>query len=327
MTYDDVLNRVRRRVRDFKHFTWAEDEVRDYINDGYREFAMLTHCLKKHGQIIISTDTSLYDVPSDNLMIYRAEWDGKVCPIRTTEEMDKIYGGHDWRNTEGENIMYVIQDGEGYPQIRIYPIITDSDDIGHLVTGTDGNTYRCIVDHTADSDNKPITGSDYADYWEAYTGSGTADTWVSGTEYYKYLELELDYVYVPTELPVVVNGTDSKRYKCILDHTSSADDKPVTGDNYTTYWSEYIGDKSGGTWITNTAYAGYTYDIPAMYHIALVEYAISQCQNAEVQSQKKGYSSSAHYERYMRMVRACKLETERGYAVDKSTKVYARNFV
>ena len=327
MTYEEAIDRVSRRLRDYPRNTWQENEIRDYLNDGYREFTRLTHCLKKHGQTIISVDTSLYNVPSDNIIIYRAEWDGRVCAIYTTQEMDKLYGGYDWRNTEGEDVLSIIHDGEGYPQIRTYPIITDANQIGHLVTGTDSNSYRCIVGHTSASANKPITGADYADYWETYNGLGTDGTWATATEYYKYLELELDYIYLPAELPIIVDGTDSKRYECILDHTSAAADTPITGANYATYWSEYTGDKDGSTWVTGTVYAGYIYDIPVIYHQALVEYAVSQCQFAEVQSQKKAYSSDVHYERYMKMVRACKSESMRGFTIDKTSHIYGREFL
>ena len=41
--------------------------------------------------------------------------------------------------------------------------------VGDLIGGTDGNTYRCTADHTAAALNKPITGADYEDFWEAYT--------------------------------------------------------------------------------------------------------------------------------------------------------------
>lgn len=329
MTYDDILARTERKLRDFVNFTWYENEIRDYINDGYREFAMLTHCLRKHGQIIVSTNTSLYDVPSDNQIIYRTEWNGRICPIRTTEEMDKIYGGHDWRNTEGDNVLYVIQDGEGYPQIRTYPVITDSDKIGHLITGTDSNVYRCIVNHTSANANKPITGDDYTDYWESYSGSGTAGTWATSTDYYKYLELELDYIYVPTELPVVVLGTDaSTKYKCILDHTAvTATNKPTTGSGYSTYWSSYSGNKSADTWANGAVYAGYTYDIPAIYHRALIEYALSECQHAEVQSARDKPMSDIHYDKFIQYVRQCKIEVARGFIVDKSPRVYSRTFI
>ncbi len=42
-------------------------------------------------------------------------------------------------------------------------------EVGDLIGGTDGNTYRCIDDHTAAALNQPITGAGYEDFWEEYT--------------------------------------------------------------------------------------------------------------------------------------------------------------
>ncbi len=55
----------------------------------------------------------------------------------------------------------------------------------HLVEGSDGKTYKCIADHTAvDADHKPITGTDWADYWELYdAGGGLGGDWDTGFDY------------------------------------------------------------------------------------------------------------------------------------------------
>lgn len=49
-----------------------------------------------------------------------------------------------------------------------------------------------------------------------------------------------------------VTGSDGKIYTCILSHTSSTLNKPVTGANYTTFW-QVRGD-AGGTWTDATSY-------------------------------------------------------------------------
>lgn len=49
-----------------------------------------------------------------------------------------------------------------------------------------------------------------------------------------------------------VTATDSTLWTCIKGHTSSADNKPVTGANHTTYWK--LEGSTGGTWVTSTAY-------------------------------------------------------------------------
>lgn len=49
-----------------------------------------------------------------------------------------------------------------------------------------------------------------------------------------------------------VTATDDTIWTCIKDHTSSADNKPVTGADHTTYWAQR--GSTGGTWVTSTAY-------------------------------------------------------------------------
>ncbi len=49
-----------------------------------------------------------------------------------------------------------------------------------------------------------------------------------------------------------VTGTDGLIYTCSKGHTSSSDDKPITGTNYTTYWTEE--GATGGAWANTTSY-------------------------------------------------------------------------
>lgn len=59
-----------------------------------------------------------------------------------------------------------------------------------------------------------------------------------------------------------VVGTDTLNYECIRPHTSAAANKPVTGADYTTYWTQR--GTSGGVWATSTAYTAQgVFDLPA----------------------------------------------------------------
>lgn len=53
----------------------------------------------------------------------------------------------------------------------------------------------------------------------------------------------------------VVKGTDDQAYYCILDHTSAAANKPITGASYATNWSLFDDDGDfGATWEAGHAY-------------------------------------------------------------------------
>jgi len=59
-----------------------------------------------------------------------------------------------------------------------------------------------------------------------------------------------------------VIGSDGLNYECIRPHTSDATNKPVTGADYTTYWTQR--GTSGGTWVTATSYTSVnSFDLPA----------------------------------------------------------------
>ena len=49
-----------------------------------------------------------------------------------------------------------------------------------------------------------------------------------------------------------VTGTDAKIYTCKLNHTSAADNRPITGANYATYWE--LKGSTGGVWVIDTTY-------------------------------------------------------------------------
>jgi len=52
----------------------------------------------------------------------------------------------------------------------------------NVVLGTDSKDYKCTVAHTATTDDRPITGENYADYWSVMTTTaGTA--WVEDSSY------------------------------------------------------------------------------------------------------------------------------------------------
>lgn len=51
------------------------------------------------------------------------------------------------------------------------------------VTGTDGKIYTAIQSHTAAAANQPITGANYATYWQLASGGAVGSTWAAGMYY------------------------------------------------------------------------------------------------------------------------------------------------
>lgn len=124
--------------------------------------------------------------------IYRHVIDKNLDPIGTTGEADSIilfYGKLD--RAEGNRRRLSIQCFNHFiywqkktPRRRFsvncgWASFKDTS----LVVGTDTKIYGAKVDHVAAAANKPVTGADYADYWEEMGTSGA--TWASGTYYYR----------------------------------------------------------------------------------------------------------------------------------------------
>lgn len=51
----------------------------------------------------------------------------------------------------------------------------------------------------------------------------------------------------------VVTGTDALNYTCILPHTSSSSNRPITGSQYNLFWKQT--GSGGSAWVTATEYA------------------------------------------------------------------------
>lgn len=102
-----------------------------------------------------------------------------------------------------------------------------------VVIGTDGNGYECIRSHTATTNTQPITGLEYLGFWMK-----------------KYSAWTLSTSYVVGSLVV---GDDGNLYSCILANVSTADDVPVLGVNYATYWTLYT-TVTPSVWTDGTSY-------------------------------------------------------------------------
>lgn len=74
--------------------------------------------------------------------------------------------------------------------LYIWPLPTD---VGtqSVVTGTDGQTYRCIRSHEADSTNQPVSGANWRLVWEL--GGSSPAAWASGTDYVAPMQIRLLY--------------------------------------------------------------------------------------------------------------------------------------
>jgi len=105
------------------------------------------------------------------------------------------------------------------------------------VIGSDNSAYLCTTNHTATTDDKPITGANWATKWKK-----VAVPWA------------LSAAYVADTDKVI--GTDGNVYICKVGHTSVAGTKPISGASWAARW-EKIG-RPDGDW---KAGINYTNDV------------------------------------------------------------------
>jgi hypothetical protein len=97
---------------------------------------------------------------------------------------------------------------------NVYACIQDHVADGDMVVGSNGQVYTCIADHTSTANDKPITGANWATYWELR--GVTADNWALGVAYTK------------------------------------STNRPITGANYANYWRQEGAD--GSQWLSGLTY-------------------------------------------------------------------------
>ncbi|HBH13818.1 MAG TPA: hypothetical protein DDX29_12030 [Clostridiales bacterium] len=104
---------------------WTEAEVKQFINDVYRETCRETQIIKKRDTSLVTVAEQVaYDIPtptgySDVLSVDQVWYDGDPIGATTTEELDKYY--YDWRNdNSGIPIAYYYEKGEELSKISLY---------------------------------------------------------------------------------------------------------------------------------------------------------------------------------------------------------------
>ena len=87
------------------------------------------------------------------------------------------------KNSAGDvEMVYLVRDDVTRSNQRLY-IYPAPSSVGTTsqVTGTDSLNYSCIMGHTSDTTNKPITGQNWRMYWHQVGSSGSA--WATATAY------------------------------------------------------------------------------------------------------------------------------------------------
>jgi prepilin-type N-terminal cleavage/methylation domain-containing protein len=88
-----------------------------------------------------------------------------------------------FKNTGGANIPFKTSCSSAVA-VQSDNLVIGGTPVIPAVTGTDSKVYSCSQGHVAAAVNRPISGANYAQYWQLAASGITGVTWVSGTAYY-----------------------------------------------------------------------------------------------------------------------------------------------
>ena len=128
----------------------------------------------------LTADTLSYSLGTTTLELqtplFRRDDDDSSIGILTREE----YFGIPDKKSSGDPTSIYVDYQLANPTAYVWPVPNNTTS---LILGTDGLYYLCILDHTSAAASRPITGADYATYWQAVS-TVTATAWVTATDYY-----------------------------------------------------------------------------------------------------------------------------------------------
>lgn len=118
--FDDLVAKVRRVVRDDHGNYWTDDEIKDYLNEGQREFVRQTFCLRAQSPITAKENEEVYLLPDGCREVLRMENTEGTKLEKTTSHDLQAQHGDGWRDTTGTpEAFYSDLDGDG--KFRFYP--------------------------------------------------------------------------------------------------------------------------------------------------------------------------------------------------------------
>lgn len=117
--------------------------------------------------------------------------------------------------------------------------------VGDYVMGTNNLVYQALNTHIATYDNRPVSGEDWGDHWELSPYKIIRTEELTDTKFiYSYEENIEDNIGDVEEWASGVGkspgdkvyGTDGLVYHCHTGHTTSPDNRPITGEDWEDVW-------------------------------------------------------------------------------------------
>lgn len=171
MTAETVIKAVRDRIGDDRKERWDDTTLLLYVSLCQNDICMFTHFYRRTALITLTTDSLLYDLPTDCIVANRFEYNGLLVPVETRNSID-----------DG-NVEYplILKDNLAFNQIQF--MIESSPDLETSLTSVFG------VVSLSDELSPPhgVTATVYGD--EVLVDSGFGNVLVHYTAMPKLLEM------------------------------------------------------------------------------------------------------------------------------------------
>lgn len=126
MRMGDVLTAVRGRLGDINKTGWTDERLMTLVNQGQFDICKTTNIYRLTTYLPLANDIVFYSLPRNCFNITRLEYDGKVLPIYSREDID---------NTLELPTYYAIKSNLNRQVIEIRPTLTDLRNFNSYIKG------------------------------------------------------------------------------------------------------------------------------------------------------------------------------------------------
>lgn len=132
-TLTTLLSDLRSRLNELTARQWSDAQLTTWINEGARDLARRTECVRDTDDIAIVSGTASYTAPTDLVRFHKLELRLDAGPIYSLEyrdfhSMDQVWNGTA-RNSEGRPLLYTTWGTPPTLQLIVFPTPTEDGDL------------------------------------------------------------------------------------------------------------------------------------------------------------------------------------------------------
>ena len=144
-----IIDNARVTLSDTNKTRYLDPVLLKYLNDGLTDFVLNTKILKERIFLELNPTTTIYDLSPNVLEFLRFQFQTKVIPVLSQEELDRL--NLTWQDDTGDEVKCVTLSDMRKGWLRIYPRVTTGPD-----AIVQNSLYGGLIDISLDDDNYQI---------------------------------------------------------------------------------------------------------------------------------------------------------------------------